>query len=245
MAASFDNASLQRLVNSASPITAYYPHTAACWVYPTTTGADRIIYAASNGTSSQSCLLEQSSSNQWGIAAVAGGTLNPTLVGTVTANAWFFVIGRFISATNRRLAVLQPDGSTVHAQNTLSRNPTAPTTLTLGTNGSGTSAFGGRIGEFWCTNTDIQADNAQLQDWMLRQLAYGGPFSVPHIAKDIVDYRSFRVFPESRGDRVGEVYHGRFGRQTWTNTNGVTIGAHPPLPYWYARPGQVRSQLVI
>lgn len=115
----------------------------------------------------------------------------------------------------------------------------------LGTDGGGTQPFTGRLAEFWCTNTDIQADNAQLQDWMARQLAYGGPFSVPHIVKDIVEYRSLRVFPESRGDRGTEVYHGKFGRQTWANTNGVTTGPHPPLPYWYVKPGQTQRQLVI
>lgn len=108
-----------------------------------------------------------------------------------------------------------------------------------------TEFFDGRMAEIWYTNTDIQADGLQLQDALLRQLAYGGPFSVPHIAKDIVEYRSLRVHPDSRGDQPSEVYHGKFGRQIWTNANGVTAGPHPPLPYWYVKPGQTRRPLIV
>lgn len=85
----------------------------------------------------------------------------------------------------------------------------------------------GQIAEIWYTNTDIQPDGAQLQNSTLRQLAFNGPFSLPHIAKDIVEYRSFRSRLDSRQDTPEEVYH-RGLRQTWTNTNGVTLGPHPP-----------------
>ena len=99
-----------------------------------------------------------------------------------------------------------------------------------------------RVGELWYTNTDIQPDGAQLDDNLLRQLAYGGPFSVPCCAKDIIEYRSFRKVIESNQDEaVGdEVYWGGAGRQVWTNTNGVTRGPHPPLPGWYRKPADSR-----
>jgi hypothetical protein len=96
------------------------------------------------------------------------------------------------------------------------------------------------ISEFWYTNTDIQPDGAQLNDDLLRQLAYGGPFSVPHVAANLIEYRSFRKVIESDQDEaVGDgVYWGGAGRQVWTNTNGVTRGPHPPLPGWYAKPNR-------
>jgi len=96
----------------------------------------------------------------------------------------------------------------------------------------------GLIAEYWLTNTDIQPDGAQLDDNLLRQLAYGGPFSVPHIAKDLIEYRSFRKVIESDQDEApgDEVYWGGAGRQVWTNTNGVRRGPHPPLPGYYKRP---------
>jgi hypothetical protein len=112
----------------------------------------------------------------------------------------------------------------------------------LQTSAGASVPFDGNVAEFWYTNTDIQPDGAQLDGNLLRQLAYGGPFSVPHIAGDILEYRSFRKVIESDQDEaVGdEVYWGGAGRQVWTNTNGVTRGPHPPLPGWYRKPADSR-----
>jgi hypothetical protein len=126
-----------------------------------------------------------------------------------------------------------------HGANAGTRTPASLIKWTVGAlnnNGTPEAFLDGLVGEFWTTNTDISADAGQLPDWLVQQLAYGGPFSVPHIAKDIVDYRSFRSGLASDQDRVGEGYPGRFGRRTWSNVNGVTLGAHPPLPANYARP---------
>jgi hypothetical protein len=102
-------------------------------------------------------------------------------------------------------------------------------------NSSPSGFFDGQVGEFWYTDTDIQADGAQLQDSTLRQLAYFGPFSIPHIAKDIVEYRSFRSRLDSRQDTPDEVYY-RGTRPVWTNTNGVNLGPHPPAATNYIDP---------
>lgn len=96
----------------------------------------------------------------------------------------------------------------------------------------------------WYTNTDIQADGEQLQDSTLRQLAFGGPFSLPHIARDIIAYRSFEDCLDSSQDRPGSVYH-RGARQVWTNTNGVTLGPHPPAAIWYDKPLPELGPMVI
>lgn len=98
------------------------------------------------------------------------------------------------------------------------------------------------IAEFWCTNTDIQADGGQLDNTFLSQLAFGGPFSVPHVASAVVEYRSFRVHP-SLNDPY-ETYSD-YGGQTWTNNGAATTGPHPPLPYWYVKPGQNNKVLTI
>jgi hypothetical protein len=85
----------------------------------------------------------------------------------------------------------------------------------------------GKIAGLWYTNTDIQADGGQLQERTLRQLAFNGPFSLPNIAKDIVEYRGFRSSLASRQDDPSEVYY-RGTPPVWTNVNGVTLGPHPP-----------------
>jgi len=43
---------------------------------------------------------------------------------------------------------------------------------------------------------------------------------------------------EVLADNGPDDYYGAFGRQIWTAAGTVSIGPHPPLPYWYVKPGQ-------
>lgn len=241
MAASFASASSQFLINSAPAFTDV-PFTVGMWVRPSTIGAVRACFSMGDNNVSLSnyCFLGQTAADNWRIAAVVAGATGQTNTGIVVANKYVFLIGRFISAVNRRIAVLNPDGSAVHGQNVTSKILTGIDNMTIGATVTSTvdNLFDGSISEFWYTNTDIQPDGAQLNDALLRQLAYGGPFSVSSIVKDIIEYRSMRIYP---GD--GDVYQRR--SFTWNNTNGVTTDSHPPLPYWYMKPGQVQSLLVV
>jgi hypothetical protein len=249
MAANFASASSQRLENAVLPLVSTgYPFTIGTWVYPTTTAADRTIWSiADTAVTNHWFELRQGATDVWTLASASGGTTNSINAGTVTANNWFFVLCRCISATSRRITVLDGNGEITLGFNSTSRAPTGLDAITIGCRKtSATSQFmDGMIAEFWLTNTDIQADGASQQPAMMRQLAYGGPFSVPHIAKDIIEYRSLRKYPSSEADGLEEVFHGAPGRLTWTNTNGVTIGPHPPLPYWYEKPGQRRTPLIV
>jgi hypothetical protein len=168
--------------------------------------------------------------------------------GTVTFDKWHFGVFRFIAATNRKGDILLADGSVGQISGSTSRTPTAtPNVMALGA-AVGASVglnFDGQIAEFWITNTDIQPDAAALKFDTLHKLALCGPFSIPHIAKDIIEYRSFRKAPASDADEANEVFHGALGRQTWSNVGGVTVTAHPPLPYYYAEPGQTIRNLTI
>lgn len=245
MSASFASASTQRLGNSVPPITTY-PFTVAMWVFPLASTGQLTFWSLADTAGDTNSFDLRTNNTSWSFVATAGSS-STTSTGTVTVSKWGFVVVRAISATNRRLAILHFDGSAAHAQTTASRAPAGVDNMSLGAlvRSSASQAFDGFIGEFWFTDTDIQTDGAQMQNALLRQLAYGGPFSVPHIAKDIVEYRALRVHPDSRGDQPGEVFHGKFGRQTWSNTNGVTIGPHPPLPYWYVKPGQTLRPLMV
>lgn len=79
----------------------------------------------------------------------------------------------------------------------------------------------------------------------LHQLARLGPFSLPHIAKDIIEYRSLRSGLISGDDKPDEVYWGKQRQADWINTAGVILGDHPPLYPGYVKPGQIIRPLVI
>jgi len=58
----------------------------------------------------------------------------------------------------------------------------APDTFTIGSPSGGSNATRSmHVAEFWYTDADIQFNNAQISDTLLWQLAFYGPFSVPHI----------------------------------------------------------------
>lgn len=230
MSATFLTASSQGLETGAGVITGF-PCSMGMWVYPTTTGAQKCFAMVGGSSSTDFLQLSQSAANAWEIGGATTISLSLVSAGVVTANQWAYVVGRWISATNRRLSVLQFDGSTAFAQDTVSRATVPPGNINIGRrHGNGIDIwFSGLVAEFWVTNSDIQADGAQLQDSTLRQLARDGPFSVPHILKDIVDYRSLRYAMGSDQDIQPDYYLGNKGRQTWTNINGVTRGVHPPL----------------
>jgi len=229
------NGSSNYLTNTAPAIT-NYPFTVGCWFRPTSTAAIGALWQLGDAATGLNLFtVEYTTAPAVRVLSVAAGVASFIDFGTVTANAWQFAVARYISSTNRRCSLLQSNGAAAAGQDTGSSAPSAATSFQIGTRLAATQYFTGAIGEFWYTATDIQADGAALDESMLRQLAYGGPFSVPHIAAGVIEYRGFRKFPSSEGDEAGEVYH-RSSRQVWSNTNSVVIGAHPPLPYWYRNP---------
>ena len=239
----------QYLTNSSpAAITAGFPVTVGCWVRPAAASGFHSVWelrAVPNDSNNRFAIYVWSGTSWAADVTVAGSDIIAEVTSAVTANAWQYLVARFISSTNRWMSVLQPTGAASHVQDTTSATPAAALAEAVigGDPGFG-EHFNGLIAEMWWTNSDIQSDGAQLRDQTLRQLAYGGPFSIPHIAKDIVEYRSFRKHPFL--DEIGEVYYGAgAGAQTWTPTGTPTIGAHPPLPYWYVKPGQTESLLTI
>lgn len=244
-----DSAFTQYILNSSAPVTAA-PFSVGMWAMAAATGATRTFWflgSSAAASNRDGFILRQNSTNVWHLAVSNSAAQTSVAAGTVTASQWFYFVARCISATNYRIAVLQPDGSTSHAQGTTSRVPASVDRQAIGIQAvaTPTQAFNGQVAEYWFANGDIQEDGAQLSDDTLRQLAYGGPFSLPHIVSSLVEYRSFRNYPSTEGDESGEVYAGYAGRQAWVNTNGATISHHPPLPYWYEKPGQRRTTLII
>lgn len=252
MAALFTAASTQYLVNSAPPVLDF-PFTVGMWVNLTAIGTvARCLFALSDTATTNNYLSIQMFANEGlGLAAAAGGTENTTASGIslAPAGAWCFALARFISSTNRRVAGLKSTGDFAAAAGTTARAPAGMDTATIGalsTSGGITLPWGGLIGEFWLANGDIYTDSAANVDQpFMTQLAYGGPFSVPHMQNDILEYHSFRRDLSSDTFDNEEDFLSIPGTEIFTNTNGVTVGWHPPLPYWYEKPRQYRRVLTI
>lgn len=234
MGAFFASASSQKLINSATPITAM-PLSVGFWVYPTTTGTLRSFWSLCDTAGATNYLtLAQSSANSWRLATTDDATPLGAGIGTVTANQWAYVVGRFISATNKRYSVLQYDGSIVQGQITTSDTPIGLDTMALGclNHSTPTNFFDGLLAEFWWANIDVQADGGVIQEHILRKLAYEGPYAFSHIQNNLVEYHSFRGH---LGSDTFENDSDDFAviplLESLVNTNGVTIGPHPPLLY--------------
>lgn len=250
MAAFFTAASSQRLNNAAPPILDYQ-FSVAMWIYFPDNAANRTLFSLSDtATSNNYFLFRLNSGEQIELVARAGGAEATGIIGqALTIGLWNFVVARFISATSRRAHILNGDGAFASVSNATSRAPSGIDTMNLGalqTSAATTEFWDGLIGEFTLFSGDVSpsGDLAISSDYM-RQLAYGGPFSVPFLVDKIVEYRSFRKYITTHADEVGENYYGAFGQQNWTDINGVTIGHHPPLPYWYQKPGQNPRVLTI
>lgn len=251
MGALFTAASSQYLSNAAPfLISTGYPFSVGAWINLAAVGASqRCIFSYSDTATTTNYLeLRMLSTEILSIGANAGATdVTTDLATAITAGAWVFIIARFVSATIRRLSQLLPGGVVQHGGGTVtSRAPAGLDMLTVGgfkTSAAAAEFWDGLIGELWYTNTDVGLDSAaSLDDPSVRQLAYGGPFSIPRIAKNIIEYHSY--FDDVISPEIGQDYSAA-PIQTWVNNNAVSLGAHPPLPYWYARPGQTRRKLVV
>lgn len=239
MSALFDG-STSYLINSAPNLSATgYPLTGGAWFKPNAApavGQGIILEYSDTGASPPIGRFDirLSTTSKLGLFARDGTTAaTGSTTTSVTLGGWHFVIARWISLTNRRMTVLFPDGAIEHVQNTTSINPSGIDALYIGAlpnfGSTPSDFFNGAIGEWWIADADVQADGAQLNTGLLRQLAYSGPFSVPHISRNIVEYHAMRSsLPNARTNFEEHYYKRSF--QTWSNT-AVTLAPHPPLPY--------------
>lgn len=250
MAAKFTASSTQYITCSSPPITGSgYPLTVGCWLRLASNGtAQQVIWALTDTATTDNYLAVSSNTNgRLGVAAAAGGLENLAMVATgMATGAWTFVLARFVASANRLISVIHSNGNTEHNVTSTARAPAGMDIMTLGIRSTTGSffPFDGDVAEYWVANIDVQGDGAQIQVPTLRQLAYGGPFSVPHVGPNVLEYRSFRKSVVSDADSVGEVYHGT-ARRTWVGTGGPTVTDHPPLPYWYVRPNQTKRHLSV
>jgi hypothetical protein len=235
MALRLTSSSSQRLTRT-FPLTTY-PFTVGYTQNPYTAGAGGGVWGLDDGI--LFTIMADHRATQWGFY---NGISNNSIGDSQTYGRYYYTLIRCIAADNLWMAILNPDGSVTH-NNITTTTPAigGPITEFIGQNINFASAwFNGTFAEYFLTSSDVQGNGAQTNETLLRQIAYRGPFSVPRIKKDIIEYRSFRSRVQHA--LAGEVYFGSRGQLTWTNNNGVTVGPHPPWAYpsnkRYIRPRQ-------
>lgn len=178
-----------------------------------------------------------------GTYSFQAGSTDVANAGAITANKWTYILARANGVANRWMSVLDASGSVASGQNTVSVTPTgiAWTTINAYADNSIVTNYGdGIFAEFFIANADVQGDGAQTKEALIRKLAYEGPWSIPHLAPNILEYHSFR-----RGYNYNKD-DDDFGKSMiyYTN-NGAVIGAHPPLAPGYRRPSDSYLNLVV
>lgn len=257
MAIKFDGASKVLNTNPPASISGtLLLFTCGCWVKPTAlAGASETVWCITDvGASSNWFRLQISDSapDEWRFERRdSGGGGQRAVVSPTVFENWSFVLCRAIAANNIRVSILDATGTVTHAQNTTTRNPVGLDYLVAGglfAGGADTELFRGDLAELWFADIDVQPDNGVTDANLLRQLAYGGPFSVPHVGTRVVEYKSFKKGSSDQLDSEQENSYSLSNRtgvteQIWSGT--VPTSAHPNLPYWYKRPTDVsKLQLV-
>lgn len=240
----FTAASNQAITNATTsglPSTGY-PFSVGLWCRLTAvSNTVRILWGITDTGSTNNYLqIGMTSGELIAIYSAAGGAeASGTISTAINAGTWVYVVGRFISSTNRRIARILDTGAIGHGYNTTDHAPTGLDQLNLGRRNTSAGAdryWDGNIAEYWLANIDIQGDGGQLDNSMLSTLAYDGPFSIPHVAANLLEYRALKKHITSGEDDYFNVKIGGAGQQTWTKVNTPTIGPHPPLRYSYRRP---------
>jgi hypothetical protein len=209
------------------------------WCYLASAGNNQYVWnLADTGTTNHYMGMRTNTSEIPGCATAAGGT-DATAISTVAVvGVWSFWLSRYISTTERRMHVVSSNLIESSAS-TVSRAPTSLDALTIGArqnSGAVADPWDGPLAEYWLAQGDVFGAGVVPTIAELVAVAYGGPFAHPAINSRLLEYRSFREGLYSRGDIV---------RHNWSTVNGPLVGPHPPLPYWYERPGQVRELLVV
>lgn len=243
-------ASTQYIANTASLITAV-PFTIGFWFKPAALNINQIIWSATQVASSTNYFEMGINSVAFPLIGAddgAGETQGNGDSARPVVDTWMFMLGRFISATNRRMAILYPSGvATIdHCQDITSRTPASVGAMAIGVKyvTSPILPTDGKIGEFWAANIDVQADGAQLNNEFMRALAFNGPFAFPHIEQALVDYRSLRQHPTLNS--LGETHTiSPLGPQTWVATGAPACGENPPSSgSGFVRPKEHRRKLI-
>jgi hypothetical protein len=220
---------------------------AACWSMPNSNSSTGTLFSFSDTTGSVDTWLVLQNGTLWSIYAEDNTAATAIANSAVpAAGKWHFHIARFMGPSEFRLATLDHTGVITQGIDLVHTvNPASVDRVSVGirTGAAEQWAFDGLIGEFYWGDIDPQP-GGDLDEALVRYLAYNGPFSIPYIGYNLVDYKSLRNTLGSDQDRQGETFVGKYGPQTWVN-NGATIGAHPPLPGSYNDGNTYRPVMIL
>lgn len=215
-----------------------YPCSFGFWLNLPTNAAASLFGVADgllNAATQDRIMVQSNGASGWALFSKAAGTENNTnLSGTIVAGGWHYYLLRCITITNRRLDILNPNGSVSSIQDTTSRTMTTIARMEIADRAMSvqTSPAKGTYAEFWYALDNVLGNTGAMSPAVMRQLAYGGPFSIPQLLPSLMEYRSFR-----QGAFGGGMRHTwSKGRKPWTyqlgtgNVKSVLPGIHPPLP---------------
>jgi hypothetical protein len=221
-----------------------YPFSMGMWTRPNSADGITSAFFTMSDTGTTNNYLEGriNTSEVQGVAATAGGAAATANVATAGTALWTFNLFRMISSTERRIHCITNGLSTSDIRSNVSTTARAPTgmdTISIGglvTSGGLEDGWDGDLAEYWLATGDVIPAGVVPLRAALNALAYGGPWAHSGVASRLIEYRSFREGLFSKGDVIAH---------NFTAVNAPKASAHPPLPYWYRRPGQVKTQLVI
>jgi hypothetical protein len=243
MSGRFSVSATTALQNKAPPFSGL-PFSIGCWFRPITTPGTANVFAFANASSNYSIWSSTTTLNFWnGSASVA--------IGTIAANRWYYIVARWVTTTSGKASILDEFGAIQSASSAAGSAITANSWV-IGGNASGAggdpgtaSSWDGDIQDFWITNTDIQPGGAAIDAWLLRYLSQRGPFAVPSVGPDVIDYQALRAPVGVTGEAQRDSFVSRFPRQVWTPYNGGPL-VGPPAPTAMNRgPIGSRSSLII
>jgi hypothetical protein len=227
--------------------------TLACWFRTTTTTGTVAVLNYGQSGSTDYVEIRRATTAYAAAFTAAGSTKAGNTIAGGGTNVWHFSLARFIdpvAGTSRHSLLNGATGAVAHATNTnTSGSPFgALDTLTIGgRSGTATAGFfDGVIAEVWMANADVQPGGAQTEDWLVRQLAWYGPFSCPQIRPAILEYRSLRAALDASQNNTRELFAGPYGVLPWTQSGSPTLSFHPPLiGQGYRTPRGNRSSLIV
>lgn len=233
----------QALILPTPAITAL-PFSVGLWVqYINVNGT---VWCLTDGAGSGGWETSISSSTLVRMGYWTGSNAPTTSNATVALGEWFYVVGRFITNSNRRLAVLRSSTWAVEHSNATVGQAATLSRMALGifSASSDSKPANAQAGEFWICDGDMGPDpTLPLDDDLVRKLAFDGPFSVPHVAPMVVDYLSLRSGSEAVF-QPGEIYQ-RGTPRPWTVVNAPDTSEPPPVSGAFVRPGQSRLLLPV